>query len=135
MKIRRFWNFLKSSKYHFLIYWWKNFFSFYWLFRYKTPMFVLLFWWLKGAKVNSNRPQVKIKGFLDWPSYLDEHRKFWFPAVKNALRALDSICAPTERHILIAHAITNKDFGAYFLASCSPWKMAQHSMKLNQRDF
>ena len=89
---------------------------------------------LKSKVIGRKR---KSKAFrpMPWPTYLDEHRKFWFPAVKHALWELDSMCAPTERHILIAHAITNKDFGAYCLPSSSSWKMAQYSWKLKRRNF
>ena len=74
----------------------------------------------------------KVFRTIPWPSCLDEDKKIWFPAVKHALWELDSICAPTERHILIAHEITNRDFGAYCLPSSSSWKMAQHSWKWNR---
>ena len=103
---------------------------FYWLFRNKNNTICASFLMVKRALKSIVICRIwksKAFGTIAWPCYLDKHTKFRFPAVKNALWALESICAPTERHILIAHAITNKDFGACSFASCSPWKMAQHS--------
>ena len=111
---------------------------FYWLFRYKNNNICAYFLMIKRSLKSIVIGRIwksKAFGTIVWPCYLDEHTKFRFPAVKNALWALESICAPTERHILIAHAITNKDFGASSLASCSPWNLAPHIWELKKRDF
>ena len=49
--------------------------------------------------------------------------------------AWNSIWPPTERHILIARAITNEDFSACLVTFSSHWKMVLGIWKKNKRHF
>ena len=85
-------------------------------------------------KVNTNWAWVRSRPSVVRPrtSYLEKDIKNVVSSCFSALSALlKSICAPTERHILIARAITNKDFFSVLSHVFKPLKNGLRYLKNN----